>query len=165
MSADGGFAACRIRWRSHIRPPLIVSCNLSGDLQSGSVCPPHIISHFILFPFSKYCTSSVSFINFSSFKTLAGPRPPFPLLHLHLGSTRLPKCFLGVRWLIGSHLLGESGLYGILGNLCQEFYHIDLVFSLCPEFTDRWLFFFVLLQRLSSVLSGFYRKCSVAASG
>lgn len=149
----------------YFRPPLIVSCNLSGDLQSGSVCPPHIISHFILFPFSKYCTSSVSFINFSSFKTLAGPRPPFPLLHLHLGSTRLPKCFLGVRWLIGSHLLGESGLYGILGNLCQEFYHIDLVFSLCPEFTDRWLFFFVLLQRLSSVLSGFYRKCSVAASG
>ncbi len=116
------------------------SCNLSGDLQSSSACPPYIISHFILFSFSKTAPPLSPSLISPLPRRFAGPLPPFPLLHLHLGSTRLPKCFLGVRWLIGSHLLGESGLYGILGNLCQEFYHIDLVLSLHPEFTDFYLF-------------------------
>lgn len=52
MAADGGFTACRIRWR-YFGLALVVFGNLSGDLQSGSGCPPYIISHFILFPFSK----------------------------------------------------------------------------------------------------------------
>lgn len=142
MSADGGFAVCRIKTTFSINryfcPPLVVSGNLSRDLQSSSAFPPYIISLFTLFPFSKTAPSLSP--------SLISPLPrrwqvrSHLSLHLHLGSTRLPKCFLGVRWLIGSHLLGESGLYGIAANLCQEFYHIDLVFFLHLEFTDCCLF-------------------------
>lgn len=141
MSPDGGSAACRIRRRSpsaDIFALVRCFCNLSRNLQSGSVCPPYIISPLYSLSIFQNGTSAVSSINFSSPKTSAGPLPPSPLLHLHLGFTRLPKCFLGVRWLIGSHLLGESGLYGILGNLCQEFYHINSVFCLRPEPTDSF---------------------------
>lgn len=74
-------------------------------------------------------------------RRLAAPLPPFPRLHLHLGSTRLPKCFLGVRWLIGSHLLGESSLRGIQANLCPEFSPPSFSsFPTCPRVhgVRRW---------------------------
>lgn len=131
-------------------PPLVVSVPSPGT-SGPALCPPlpYIISHF---PFSKTAPSLSPPLISPLPRQLAGPLPPFPLLHLHLGSTRLPKCFLGVRWLIGSHLLGERGLYGILGNLCQEFYHIDLVcFPPCSEFTHCSLsVFFILVQQMNS---------------
>ena len=138
-SADGGFAARRrgtnFSISRFVSPPARCSCNLCGHFGSGPARPPYIISHFILSPFSKTAPRlSPPLISPPPPRTAAGPRPPFPPLHLHLGSTRLPKCFLGVRWLIGSHLLGESS------RRRQEFHHIDLVWSSKSHLIDEELF-------------------------
>lgn len=154
MWADGGSSACRITRRSPSTDISALRSLFPWPLWRPSVrlCAPSI-HHFPLystFHFPKTAPLLSPPLISPLPRQLAGPLPPFPRLHLHLGSTRLPKCFLGVRWLIGSHLLGESGLYGILGNLCQEFYHIDWVFfPPCPEFTRCYLFVsFIVLQQM-----------------
>ena len=136
-SADGGFTARRRQTNFSISRFVFLVSVTSAETLDLAPCAPSI-HHFPLYSLPIFQKTAP---RLSPPLISPPPRdgsrshvPPFPLLHLHLGSTRLPKCFLGVRWLIGSHLLGESS------RQRQEFYHIDLVWSSTSHLIDKELF-------------------------
>lgn len=93
------------------------------------------------------CNFILSFINLSSPRMSVSLLLPSPVLHLHLGFTRLPKCFQGVRWLIGSHLLGESRLYWIMGNFCQDSGENDFFFKISPQTLNHYFIVFIIFLK------------------